>query len=195
MVKKEKATGAAKWKPTKTINPIVTNTSSANPDRKEINARNRQFGKSVERNVAKLVGGERTPGSGAFKLSNRNLTGDVEVRDNAGNGLAKFECKGVSVITPSGDKTFTMKKSVLDQAFSEAHAAHEIPIVFIHWFENDYLNDHAIVPGDAAKRESHGLIPARYLVELIRLAQIGQVVDRLGCVCKDPEHTFGKELS
>lgn len=183
MVKKEKATGAAKWKPTKTINPIVTNTSSANPDRKEINARNRQFGKSVERNVAKLVGGERTPGSGAFKLSNRNLTGDVEVRDNAGNPIAKFECKGVSTITPKGDKTFTLKKSVIDQTFKEAHVAHEIPVLWIHWFENNYIDDHVIIPGDKERGEANALLPARYLVELLRLAQIGKVVDEKGCIC------------
>ena len=181
----KKDEGKSKWKPTKTVNPIVTNTSSANPNRAEINARNRNFGKAVERNVAKLVGGERTPGSGAFKQSNRNLTGDVEVRDNAGNALAKFECKGVSVISPSGDKTFTLKKSVIDQTFNEAHAAHEIPVLWIHWFENQYMDDHAIIPGDKSRGEANALIPARYLVELIRLAQIGKVVDERGCICGD----------
>lgn len=183
MAKKEE--GKSKWKPTKTVNPIVTNTSSANPNRAEINNRNRQFGKAVERNVAKLVGGERTPGSGAFKQSNRNLTGDVEVRDNAGSGLAKFECKGVSTITPKGEKTFTLKKDVIDQAFKEAHDVREIPVVWIHWFENNYIEDHAIIPGDPERGEAHGLIPARYLVELIRLAKIGKVVDEKGCICNE----------
>ena len=183
MAKKEE--GAAKWKPKKTVNPIVTNTSSANPNRKEINERNRNFGKAVERNVAKLVGGERTPGSGAFKQSNRNLTGDVEVRDNAGNGLAKIECKGVSVLTPSGEKQFALKKSVLDQTFKEARAVNEIPVLWIHWLDNQYIEDHAVIPGDPEKGEAHALIPARYLVELIRLAQIGQVVDEKGCICNE----------
>jgi len=147
-------------------------------DRKEINRLNRGFGKSVERAVAKLVGGERTPGSGAFKTSDRNLTGDVAVWDAEGVGLAKIECKGTSTITPKGDKTFTMKKSVMYQTWFEAIAADELPILWVHWKNGDYLDDAVMVVGDPATDEVHPLVPARMFLELIRLAKLGAVVDR-----------------
>src|SRR4051812_31607432 len=87
--------------------PMTTEEETDKPTRTEINARNRNFGKSVERSVAKLTGGDRVPASGAIKTSNLDLTGDVQVKDAAGRPLIKIESKGTSALTPSGDKTFT----------------------------------------------------------------------------------------
>ena len=151
-------------------------------DRIATNNRNRNFGKAVEREVAALVGGERTPGSGAFKHSNRNLTGDVEVRDGLGRGLAKIECKGVSVITPSGERTFTLKRHVLDQAFQEADIQREIPVVWVHWHQGRYVDDAVIVPADPKSGESAAIIPAKWFIELIELAKLGAVVREKGTI-------------
>src|SRR6478735_277456 len=147
-------------------------------DRTQQNKRNRDFGKAVERQVAKVVGGERTPGSGAFKNSNRNLTGDVQVNDELGRGLCKIECKGVSVISAKGEKTFTLKKSVLDQAFQEADKQGEIGLLWIHWFNGSYMEDDYVAfmdnVGDAYVMRS------RHLVRLLDLAKIGAVVEEKG---------------
>lgn len=146
--------------------------------RKEQNERNRRFGKDVERQVAKHVGGERTPGSGAFKFSNRNLTGDVQVNDAMGRGLCKIECKGVSIISAKGEKTFTLKKSVLDQAFQEADKQGELGVVWIHWLNGSYDNDDFVAMmddgGDAY------LFRSRHFKRLIELAKLGAVVEEKG---------------
>ncbi len=149
-------------------------------DRAAINNQNRRRGKEYERAVAKLVGGERTPGSGAFKNSNRNLTGDVQVNDALGRGLCKIECKGVATISPKGAKTFTLKKTVLDQAFQEAKLQGEIGVVWIHFHGEDYLNDYVILTGDEDKKEMHGIIPARMFVDLLEKAKLGAVVQEKG---------------
>lgn len=145
--------------------------------RKEQNNRNRNFGKDVERQVAKKTGGERTPGSGAFKFSNRNLTGDVQVNDELGRGLCKIECKGVSIINAKGEKTFTLKKSVLDQAFQEADKQGEIGVVWIHFLNNNYDDDFVAFvdeQGDAYVTRS------RHFVRLLDLAKLGAVVEEKG---------------
>lgn len=113
-----------KSKTTKTINQ-----DAVNEKRRQQNNANRQFGKYAERKVAKAVGGERTPLSGAAKYSNRNLTGDVEVRDGLGRDFMKIEVKSSAVVDAQGQKSFTIKLPVLQQAFREAHEAHEIGCV------------------------------------------------------------------
>lgn len=154
----------------------------AGKTRKEINDRNRNFGKSVERNVAALTGGERTPMSGAVKHGSRNLTGDVEVKDLLGRDFVKIECKGASIVTPTGDKTFTLKKSVIDQTFQEAKDAGEIGILWVHWANNQYIEDHVLVPG--SNGEAHAMTPARMFIELLELAKLGAAVREKGCICK-----------
>src|SRR5687768_11153854 len=92
-------------KPSKTVPHGATADSNVLDELKETvterNNRNRGFGKSVERNVANLLGGERVPASGAIKTSNWNLLGDVQVKYEDGKQvLAVVECKGTSGITP-----------------------------------------------------------------------------------------------
>jgi hypothetical protein len=146
-------------------------------DRTQQNKRNRNYGKDVERSVAKKVGGERTPGSGAFKFSNRNLTGDVQVNDALGRGLCKIECKGVSVISAKGEKTFTLKKSVLDQAFKEADVQGESGVVWIHFLNNNYDEDFVAFMDE--KGDAY-MIRSRHFVRLLDLAKLGAVVEEKG---------------
>lgn len=162
----------------------LLNAAEGGASRKEINDRNRNFGKAVERNVAKILDSEngssqRVPGSGAFKFSNKNLTGDVEVRDASGREFLKVECKGVSTLTPKGDRTFTLRKDVLDQAFKEARDAQELAAVWIHWLGVSYeQEDHVVVPGDEG--EAHALIPSSMFIQLVELAKLGSVVEEKG---------------
>jgi len=127
-----------------------------------INRRNKSFGKKVEQAVAKYLGGERTPGSGAFKRSNRNLTGDVEVDDNLGYPFLKVECKGVSTRDSGGEEVYTLRRRVLDQAVAEADASREIGAVWVHWHLGQYAHDHVI-------------LHHRHLDRLINLAVAGSI--------------------
>lgn len=122
--------------------------TSSGRTRKEINNTNRNFGKSVERTVAKLVRGNRVIGSGAIKTSIWNLVGDVQVRFDDGNQvLSLIECKGTSGITPKGDKTYTLKKSVLDQCMKEGDIVGGVGVVWLHWKNANYeADDYAIIP-------------------------------------------------
>jgi hypothetical protein len=114
--------------------------------RKEINNRNRNFGKSVERRVAELTDGHRVVASGAIKTSIWNLLGDVQVPfDDSHDTLAVIECKGTSGITPKGDKTYTLKKSVLDQMVKEADLMKAVGLVWVHWLSASYENDDYVV--------------------------------------------------
>lgn len=120
-------------------------------DRQKINDTNRKFGKGIERKVAQLTGGERVIMSGAAKWSSKNLIGDVQVMEpDSSRVLCMIECKGTSGITPKGDKTFILKKSVLDQAKSEAALMKAIAAVWIHWRQANYeTDDYVILPSDS----------------------------------------------
>ena len=131
--------------------------------RKEINDANRALGKQTERAVAKITGGERTPMSGAIKYSNRNLTGDVEVKDVRGRDFVKIEVKATSAIAPNGDKSFSLKKSVLDQTFREAEDAGEIGACFIHWKNGDYQDDYVVLKSE-------------HFINFLELAKVGSAV-------------------
>ena len=139
--KKKKSKGG----PTKTVNMEAVEAKKRT--RQEQNNINRNFGKSIERNVAKLTGGERVPASGAIKNSVFNLEGDVRVPtpDNK-RVLALIECKGASGITPKGEKVFALKYSVLKQARDEGRLVNALPVVWVHWRENNYPDDFVILP-------------------------------------------------
>lgn len=136
-------------------------------DRQKINNRNRSFGKAVEKNVAKLTGGSRVPMSGAIKGSIHQLEGDVRVMfPDSVNTLALIECKGSSGITPKGDKTFTLKKSVLDQAKAEAKIQNAVAAVWVHWLSANYVQDDYVI------------FPASDFLRLLELAkQAGLIVE------------------
>ena len=93
----------------------------------------RKAGERVEREVAKDLGAQRTVGSGAFKNSNKNLTGDVDVRDNEGRDYVKLEIKMTGATNAEGDKVYSLKEKVLKQCADEAHAAGELAGLVVHY--------------------------------------------------------------
>lgn len=142
-----KPTSSKKGKGTKT--PKKTVDQAAVDDKiRQRNNTNRNFGKAVEREVAKRTGGHRVPASGAIKNSVWNLEGDVRIVSDDGKAtLVLVECKGSSAITPKGDKTFSLKKSVLDQATREADLVGTLPAVYIHWKGANYdQDDYVVIP-------------------------------------------------
>lgn len=121
------------------------NTAAVDEKRRAQNHINRNFGKSVERKVAELTGGNRVPMSGAVKNSVMNLEGDVQVRTRDGKRvLALIECKGQS---PKDDaKSFQIKVSVLNQAKNEAALQHAIAAVWYHLKGENYDADWVMIP-------------------------------------------------
>lgn len=160
-----KAKGKGRTKEPKQIQ-ARTNLPDSPRDRTEQNRVNRGFGKSIEREVAKLTGGSRVPGSGAFKQSVHNLTGDVEIFDDQGRVIMRVECKGTSAITPKGDKSFVLKKSVLDQAKKEAEATNVVGVVWVHWRDAEY------------KKDDYVIIPSAHFLQLVDWARTGAALER-----------------
>ena len=110
--------------------------------RREINNRNRKRGKSAEREIARLLGGEVVAGSGAIKNSNKNLLMDVQVRDALNQrDIIAVEVKSTAAISAKGERSFNLKKSVLDQAFSEADKMEMIGLLWVHWVNLRYGTD------------------------------------------------------
>lgn len=90
-------------------------------------------GRRVEKIVATKLGEKPTIGSGAFKQSNKNLTGDVDVRDNEGRDYIKLEIKATSAVNAAGEKTYSLQEKVLKQMEEEAHANRELGALVIHY--------------------------------------------------------------
>jgi len=90
------------------------------------------------------------------------------VDDADGHPFLYVECKGTGALSPSGEHTFTLKRSVLDQMVRESTEQRQIGVLWLHWKHGNYLQD------DYAIIESH------HLAELVRLAKLGAVVDRKG---------------
>ena len=86
----------------------------------------RRAGDRVERLVAKELGEKRNVGSGAFKQTNKNLTGDLDIRDNKGREFIKLEIKYTGQVTTKGEKVYPLTTKVLEQMEREAHDAGEI---------------------------------------------------------------------
>jgi hypothetical protein len=93
----------------------------------------RRSGTRVERLVTKHLGAERTVGSGAFKHTSHNLTGDGELRDSEGKDFIKLEIKASGAISAKGEKIYTIKKDELDQMVKEADEAHEKGALVFHF--------------------------------------------------------------
>jgi hypothetical protein len=90
-------------------------------------------GKRVEKVVADKLGEQRTVGSGAFKKSNKNLTGDIDVHDNEGKAYIKLEVKTTGAVNAAGEKTYSLNEKVLKQMEEEAHVAGELGALVIHY--------------------------------------------------------------
>jgi hypothetical protein len=92
-----------------------------------------QAGRRIERVIATKLGEKPTVGSGAFKSSNKNLTGDVDVRDNEGKDYVKLEIKMTGAVNAAGDKVYALQEKVLKQMEEEAHANRELGALVIHY--------------------------------------------------------------
>lgn len=75
--------------------------------------------------------------------------------------LLKIEAKTTSAITPKGDKQFSLKKSVLDQAKREAEEVGAIAALWLHWNNGSH------------ERDDYAIVPTNHFIELVRLARIG----------------------
>lgn len=166
--------GKKKKQKTSTSKTVDMEAVAAREERRRQNNINRNFGKATERAVAKQMGGERTPMSGAIKNSNRNLTGDVEVKDALGRDFLKIEVKATSLLDPRGDKMFTIKLPVLQQAFREAEEAGEIGCVAFHFKNEPHEKIYYIWEGAHATR-------------LVELAKLGVLVESGAYIPKDEE--------
>jgi hypothetical protein len=93
----------------------------------------RRKGDRVEREFAKDLGEKRTVGSGAFKNTNKNLTGDMDVRDNEGREFIKCEVKYSGVVNTKGEKVYPLTTTVLDQMEKEATDAGEIGVLLLQY--------------------------------------------------------------
>ena len=90
-------------------------------------------GKRVEKIVATQLGEKPTVGSGAFKGGNKNLTGDIDVRDNDGRDWIKLEVKMTGAVNAGGDPVYSLNAKVLKQMEDEAHAAGELAGLVVHY--------------------------------------------------------------
>lgn len=166
---------AEKWrgpipKPVSSKKKKSTTNTGVNEKRRRINNTNRTRGKATEREVAKRMGGNVVPLSGAVKNSVMNLEGDVQIRDLRGKDvLFLIECKNTSKITTTGDRSFTVRKSVVEQAIDEAELQGAIGMVRVHWHALKYEDDICIM-------RMGGPYGAE---ELVRLAVLGKELERL----------------
>ncbi len=135
-------------------------------ERRQTNKRNKSRGSAAERKIANITGGDRVPLSGAIKRGPYDLTGDVSIkRNNSTRELIKLEVKTSASVTPKGDRVYSLKKSVLDQAAREAAEVGSIGALWIHWNNLGHEQDYIVME-------------ERHFEELIHLAKIGaEMVD------------------
>lgn len=93
----------------------------------------RRTGDRVERLVAKELGEQRNVGSGAYKNSNKNLTGDLDIRDTKGRAFIKVEVKYTGQVTTKGEKVYPLTTTVLEQMEKEAHDVGEIGVLTLQF--------------------------------------------------------------
>ncbi len=119
-------------------------------------------GDRVERLVANELGEKRTVGSGAFKNTNKNLTGDIDVRDNEGKEFIKLEVKYSGAVNTKGEKSYVLTTTVLDQMEKEAHDAGELGALVLQY--------------KGGKR--YAIIPFADFTSLLELAKLGRTLQK-----------------
>lgn len=106
----------------------------------------RDQGNRAERLVAKYIDGERVVGSGAYKFSNKNLLGDVDVWISARPYL-KLEVKTTGRTGKAGP-VYAVPFKVLQQMKEEAEQYRELGCVWVHYKNNRTHNDLVVFPLD-----------------------------------------------
>lgn len=104
----------------------------------------RDQGNRAERLVAKYLDGERIIGSGAYKFSNKNLVGDVDVRIN-GHEYLKLEVKTTGAERKNG-MFYVMRHDVLRQMHEEAERFHQKGALWLHFKNSSPANDFVFFP-------------------------------------------------
>lgn len=105
----------------------------------------RDVGNRAERTVAKYMDGQRVVGSGAYKHSNKNLLGDVDVRVNNRDYL-KIEVKTTGRTHPSKGMYYTVTSAVLNQMKREAEQYKQLGCLWIHFKGASPSADYVIFP-------------------------------------------------
>lgn len=105
----------------------------------------RDQGNRAERLVAKYLDGERVVGSGAYKFSNKNLLGDVDVYLD-GRPYLKLEVKTTGRTHVKRGLYYTVPYLVLHQMETEAHQYHQLGCLWIHFKGSSPSSDYAIFP-------------------------------------------------
>lgn len=93
----------------------------------------RAAGNRVEKKIADSLGEKRTVGSGAFKNTNKNLEGDVDIHDLEGRAYVKLEIKMTGQQNTKGEKVYSLSEKVLKQMEEEAHRAGELGALVVHY--------------------------------------------------------------
>lgn len=145
--------------------PITKESQTGRENKKKGGLGPRKSGDRVERMVAKQTGGQRNIGSGAFKNTNKNLEGDVDIPDADGRPLVKLEVKASGVISAKGERTYALSKSVLDQMVREAEMNKEIGALWLH-FKGQTLE------------EGYLIMQARDWLRFLELAKLGASVQK-----------------
>lgn len=104
----------------------------------------RDQGNRAERLVAKYLGGERVVGSGAYKYSNKNLVGDVDVW-LSGRPYIKLEVKTTGRTNKNGP-VYSLPYTVLEQMQREAEQYNEFGCVWVHYKNNRTHQDITVWP-------------------------------------------------
>lgn len=122
----------------------------------------RKKGDRAELAIAKDFGERRTPGSGAFKNTNKNLEGDIDIRDNEGVPFIKLEIKYTGQVDTTGAKSYNLTTKVLDQMEKEAVEAHELGALIIHYKGG----------------KKYAVIPYEHFKSLVELAKMGRSMQK-----------------
>ena len=104
----------------------------------------RDQGNRAERLIAKYLDGERIVGSGAYKFSNKNLVGDVDVWIGPRPYL-KLEVKTTGKTGPNGP-VYSLTSKVLEQMEREAEQYKELGCVWVHYKNNRTQADITVWP-------------------------------------------------
>lgn len=103
------------------------------------------MGNRAERLVAKYMDGQRVVGSGAYKHSNKNLLGDVDVRVNNRDYL-KIEVKTTGRTHEARGMFYTVTSPVLKQMKQEAEQYDQLGCLWVHFKGSSPSQDYVFFP-------------------------------------------------
>lgn len=105
----------------------------------------RNIGNRAERLVAKYLDGQRVVGSGAYKFSNKNLLGDVDIQVD-GRDYLKVEVKATGRSHETRGQYYVVTEKVLNQMEREAEQYQQLGCLWIHFKNSTPSADFVIFP-------------------------------------------------